>query len=648
MAPILRRVGLRAPPHWTSATRRRPSQIGSSMAQHERERRRAGAERQPTTMEATASHRGSSAGHQPGRSPPRRTRRSCQRAIAARKFDGSSTTLSSAATSTEGQRSSIASTRWPIADRVAAVTAMQAEKRGRHGAGERAPAATKRASPSSACTWAARTARSGPRRRGRSGPRTPPSLPTACHQSSSSASLGRAARSSPATSPESVAAGRQDGGEDGDERWRRAAPECAGRGARRDGRGRGCLRSVWWWSWLHASRPGRHARRSRPRPSFRADPDAGPRIRCDHESDDPTSRADLGHCVVAGPVASLAVDRASPTSGADGAPLARRRADVPIVGSRLVATWSSGVRGRRARSSRNPVGWLFLALGTGPRSARLRRTGTSQYAPSAASGRPLPGSRGARRARRPRAGSLWFMLVALILFLTPTGHSLSAAMAVRGLVADGGRCRRRLPAGDPVRASPSTRRSRTSRTRSRSQRLQPAADRLGTVCVSLLGLGLIAAAVSSASCASAAPRGDERRQLLWLVFVVAPLPLYVVVAFALRRGHYAARVGGPGRRRFITAGPDRGGPLGAALPALRRRADRRATVTWVALERHPGGDLRAHGLARRARGAHRARVPGLAATSGRWSRPAWPSRCAGRSRTRWTGGSTGARTTPAG
>jgi signal transduction histidine kinase len=76
--------------------------------------------------------------------------------------------------------------------------------------------------------------------------------------------------------------------------------------------------------------------------------------------------------------------------------------------------------------------------------------------------------------------------------------------------------------------------------------------------------------------------GDERRQLLWLVFAVAPLPLYVVVAFvSSHNGAGLVTVIATGG--FITVVP-----IAAGLSVLRYRlydVERivAATVTWILL-----------------------------------------------------------------
>jgi signal transduction histidine kinase len=111
--------------------------------------------------------------------------------------------------------------------------------------------------------------------------------------------------------------------------------------------------------------------------------------------------------------------------------------------------------------------------------------------------------------------------------------------------------------------------------------IQPWADLLGIVCIYTIGLGLIASGFSLLLRFRRAT-GDERRQLLWLVFAVAPLPLYVVVAFASsQNGSGLVTVIATGG--FITVVP-----IAAGLSVLRYRlydVERivAATVTWVLL-----------------------------------------------------------------
>ena len=176
--------------------------------------------------------------------------------------------------------------------------------------------------------------------------------------------------------------------------------------------------------------------------------------------------------------------------------------------------------------------------------------------------------------------------------------------------------------------------------------IQPWADRLGTVCIYTIGLGLIASGVSLLLRFRRAV-GDERRQLLWLVFAVAPLPLYVVVAFvSSQNGAGLVTIIATGG--FITVVP-----IAAGLSVLRYRlydVERivAATVTWVLLTTIVVATytfvvwLGARAVAERP--GRRRRWP---PRSARWQRPVWRSRCAGRSRTRWTGGSTGGPTTRA-
>ena len=107
------------------------------------------------------------------------------------------------------------------------------------------------------------------------------------------------------------------------------------------------------------------------------------------------------------------------------------------------------------------------------------------------------------------------------------------------------------------------------------------ADRLGTVCVYAIGLGLVASGASLVLRFRRA-RGDDRRQLLWLVFAVAPLPLYVVVAFV------SSRNGADVVTLLATGGFVMLIPVAAGLSVLRYRlydVERfvSTSVTWVLL-----------------------------------------------------------------
>ena len=227
----------------------------------------------------------------------------------------------------------------------------------------------------------------------------------------------------------------------------------------------------------------------------------------------------------------------------------------------------------------NPVGWLFLALGLvllleAPADAYV------QYGPGLV-GRP-PGQPERLVVLADASWILWFTLVALILLLTPTGAVPVAALAVGGSGAAGGR------AGSSAscwRSRPRRRSTRRSSTSQNPMEVARASSRgrtvMGVVCVFTIGLGLIASGISLLLRFRRAV-GDERRQLLWLVFAVAPLPLYVVVAFvSSHNGAGLVTVIATGG--FITLVP-----IAAGLSVLRYRlydVERivAATVTWVLL-----------------------------------------------------------------
>ena len=150
--------------------------------------------------------------------------------------------------------------------------------------------------------------------------------------------------------------------------------------------------------------------------------------------------------------------------------------------------------------------------------------------------------------------------------------------------------------------------------------------------------------------AAAVPPGRRRRAPTAALAGVRRRTPPAVRGRGLRQLAQRRRAGhGHRHRRLHHPGADRRRALGAALPALRRRADRRGHRHLGAAHDDRGGDLRVHGLARRPCGRERTGVARhWPPRSAPWPRPAWPSRCAGRCRTRWTGVSTGGRTTRAG
>lgn len=274
-------------------------------------------------------------------------------------------------------------------------------------------------------------------------------------------------------------------------------------------------------------------------------------------------------------VASVGVTLWLQHGGGSHAP--RSVADVGLVVVVVIALSVNLVVGAVVALARrdNPVGWLFLALGLvllveAPTDAYV------QYGPGLVG--DLPGTR-AILVLTDASWILWFTLVALILLLTPTGRSLSPrwrwvarTQAVAGL-------------SGFLLAIPSAKTLDPPYQHVRNpmvvDAIQPWADLLGIVCVYTIALGLIASGFSLLLRFRRAV-GDERRQLLWLVFAVAPLPLYVVVAFvSSHNGAGLVTIIASGG--FITVVP-----IAAGLSVLRYRlydVERivAATVTWVLL-----------------------------------------------------------------
>ena len=173
----------------------------------------------------------------------------------------------------------------------------------------------------------------------------------------------------------------------------------------------------------------------------------------------------------------------------------------------------------------HPVGWLFLALSatimvSGPLEAwvvwgRLARPGS------------LPAT-GAVAAVNDSTWIPWFVLVALILLLTPTGAYLSPRWKMLGLVISvAGACSVLLSLlkTDPFEAP-----FQDIENPWAVPALQPAAQWVTFGLVLVVAAGLVTSG-GSLLLRWRRARGDERRQLLWLALVVVPLPAFVVAAF---------------------------------------------------------------------------------------------------------------------
>ena len=210
------------------------------------------------------------------------------------------------------------------------------------------------------------------------------------------------------------------------------------------------------------------------------------------------------------------------------------------------------------RRPAHPVGWLFLALGLSIALAGLLDT----YGRYGAVARPgsVPA---ADLAAALGDGSFiaWFVLVALILHLTPTGSALTprwrlGAMltVVVGTLAYATVLFWPGPLEDPALASV---RSPWALPDSWEPVLRTARTSLAV----LTALGLVVGAVSLVV-RFRRSRGTERRQLLWLVIAVVPLPAFVALAFWASSDH-------PVVLTFVTAGFIGLVPIAAGLSVMR-------------------------------------------------------------------------------
>ena len=280
----------------------------------------------------------------------------------------------------------------------------------------------------------------------------------------------------------------------------------------------------------------------------------------------------VGAVVVVALAVTLVLDRLDPASSG-----AATAADVTTVVVILLTLTVSLVVGAAVALTRrdNPVGWLFLVLGV---VLVLEAPADEYVGYGAGAVGTLPGAASVAVVSGA-SWILWFTLVALVLLLTPTGRPLSPRWrAVTWLQAGAGVVAflLALPSGkslDPPYGDVDN--------PMLVDAVQPWADAVQTVCVYAIGLGLVASGVSLVVRFRRA-RGDDRRQLLWLVVAVAPLPLYVVVAF-VSSYNGADLVTLLATGGFITLIP-----IAAGLSVLRYRlydVERivSTTVTWLLL-----------------------------------------------------------------
>lgn len=192
---------------------------------------------------------------------------------------------------------------------------------------------------------------------------------------------------------------------------------------------------------------------------------------------------------------------------------------------------SAGVVGAALAASqpRHPVGWLFLAL-----SGAMLFSGAVDYYTDFAL-RVRPGSLPLAELAAvvgDKSFVPWLVLVALILYLTPNGRYLgrrwrfaARVTIVAGFVSFVLGLMSSQPLSPPYQNVPSP---------WRVSAVQPAIDFVADWSIAIVGIGLV---VGGASLLVRFRRatGSERQRLLWLAFVVVPLPLFVLGAFVASR-----------------------------------------------------------------------------------------------------------------
>lgn len=218
----------------------------------------------------------------------------------------------------------------------------------------------------------------------------------------------------------------------------------------------------------------------------------------------------VGALVIESRVAAIGPPNSETLRTAGGAPFIVSILACWLVG--VVLTW---------RVAGNAVGWLFLALGTSITASGLA-DGYAEYALRAAPGSLPHGELAA--VLGDASFAWWFLFIALCLQLTPTGRPMSrrwrsvlyvtvasglvfqVAALLRSVPLEGANARLISPFAIASLAGPMA--------------------ALATLALAILGICLLAS-VYAIYARFRHSHGDERRQMLWLVVGVAPLPLCI-------------------------------------------------------------------------------------------------------------------------
>lgn len=234
------------------------------------------------------------------------------------------------------------------------------------------------------------------------------------------------------------------------------------------------------------------------------------------------------------------------------------RAEAVVYGSAMVSAATVGLV-VAIRRRRHPVGWLFLALGVALGIGAAGDAWALEHAVALGQTGDL-----ARLALVAGQASFiaWFVALAAILHVTPTGSPLTRrwgvalwVTTVAGVAALGAKAVQDTPFDPPFEALTNP---------WALDSISPLVNAVAGISITVVMVGLVVSAVSLVVRYRRAV-GDERLQLRWLFGAVLPLPALVVASYA------AAMTDQPALRTFATGGFVLVVPIVAGLSVMRFR-----------------------------------------------------------------------------